>query len=67
MHIHIRYIYIYIHIHVIYIYIYVYIDRYMNLTISAMPSPILTVDIAKARKHFQRPLLTSKPTNIPLI
>ena len=67
MHIHIRYIYIYIHIHVIYIYIYVYIDRYMNLTISAMPSPILTADIAKARKHFQRPLLTSKPTNIPLI
>ena len=39
----------------------------MNLTISAMPSPILTADIAKARKHFQRPLLTSKPTNIPLI
>ena len=43
------------------------IYRYMNLTISAMPSPILTADIAKARKHFQRPLLTSKPTNIPLI
>ena len=65
MHIHIRYIYIYTY--TCNIYIYVYIDRYMNLTISAMPSPILTADIAKAGKHFQRPLLTSKPTNIPLI
>ena len=56
------YIYTYIYKY-IYIYIYIYIHTYIQIY-QWMPQsdyPVLGVEIARARKRFEHPLLTSKP------